>query len=189
MMFGGGNYGYAGVILSQEEYPLLTGGTDFATPTNLTFPTTLNTNSAIRTGRLLYTTRIKIFETWMGMCQTMHMNIANNINKEWLNAIKHRTLRFTHQTQQERIKHLESISTDLDNMDITKLSTKLHKPWDQIENPATLFARGDKYEKQLEKAGIQTSLELCLALAKAVFCKAGKYNNAILCFKANTATH
>ncbi|KAL7475025.1 hypothetical protein ACHAW6_000958 [Cyclotella cf. meneghiniana] len=82
-----------------------------------------------------------------------------------------------------------SNTLNLDNMDITKLSTKLHMPWDQIQNPATLFARGDKYEKQLEKAGIQTSLELCLALAKAAFCKAGEYNNAILCFDANTATH
>lgn len=59
MMLRRGNHGYAGVILSQAEYRLLTGGPDFATPTNLTFPTTLNTDSAIRTGRLLYTTRIK----------------------------------------------------------------------------------------------------------------------------------
>ena len=46
---GGGNHGYAGVILSKAEYRLLSGGTDFTAPTNPTFPTTLSNDSAART--------------------------------------------------------------------------------------------------------------------------------------------
>ena len=112
------------------------------------------------------------------------MKIANNVDEEWLEAIKHRTLGFTHKTPREMIEHLESIGAELDDMDITELSTKLHEPWDQIKNPATWFARGDKYEKQLEKAGIKTAPELRLALAKAAFRRAGEYNEAIARFDA-----
>ena len=187
---GDGNHGHAGVILSQAEYHLLTGSPiDFIAPTNPPFPATLNNDAAIRAREIaLYNEDKKTFETWTGICNVMRMKITDNIDEEWLEPIKHRTLGFYHKTPLEMIEHLENIGADLDDMDITELSSKMHEAWDPTEHPATWFARLDKYEKQLEKAGVQRQPTLRLALAKASFRKAGEYNEAIARFEAKAVT-
>ncbi|KAL7476072.1 LOW QUALITY PROTEIN: hypothetical protein ACHAW6_001955 [Cyclotella cf. meneghiniana] len=53
-------------------------------------------------------------------------------------------------------------------MDVTQLITELQKPWDMVEMPATLFARGNKYECQLIKVGQATNPSLHLAFAIAM---------------------
>ena len=52
------------------------------------------------------------------------------------------------------IDHLCNTGGDLDYMDISDLATELTKPWEASGNPATKFARDDKYERQLIKAGL-----------------------------------
>lgn len=136
----------------------------------------------------LYNEAKRTFKTWTGVCNVMRMKMKDNIDKEWLEPIKHRTLGFTHKSPREMINHLKTIRADLDDMDITMLSSKMHEPWNPTENPAMWFARLDKYEKELEKAGVQKQPTLHLALAKASFRKAGEYNKAIARFEARAAT-
>ena len=56
---------------------------------------------------------------------------------------------------------------------------KLQEPWDGIEAPATVFARGDRIEKQLVKTGQAASLMLCLAFALASTYATGEYKNTL----------
>ena len=64
-------------------------------------------------------------------------------------------------------------------MDVTELFSNLQKAWDGIETPAAFFARGDKYKRQLEKAGQAKNPELRLAFALATFKESGKFEPAL----------
>ena len=54
----------------------------------------------------------------------------------------------------QMMNHLKQGGTLLDYMDISELTACLMQPWDASENLATKFARDDKIEKQLIKAGL-----------------------------------
>ena len=73
---------------------------------------------------------------------------------------------------------------DLDYMDVTHLMTELTRPWEVTENPATKFARDDKIERQLIKAGLATQPNLWLALAMSAFKATGEYDAQIGKFEA-----
>eukprot|EP00956_Cyclotella_meneghiniana_P030339 scaffold75931_cov19-Cyclotella_meneghiniana.AAC.1 len=77
------------------------------------------------------------------------------------------------------LKHLRSVGGTLDHMDVTELFANLQKAWDGIETPAAFFARGDKYERQLEKAGQAKNPELRLAFALATFEASGEFEPAL----------
>ena len=61
-------------------------------------------------------------------------------------------------------------------MDVSDLVTEFTKPWEVSENPATKFARDDKYEHQLLKAGLPDQQALWLSHAQAVFKATGEYD-------------
>jgi hypothetical protein len=67
---------------------------------------------------------------------------------------------FNHLAPKDIMKHLRNVGGTLDHMDVTELTTNLYKEWDGIETPAAHFARGDKYERQLLKAGQKKNPEL-----------------------------
>ena len=75
------------------------------------------------------------------------------------------------------IDHLRDTGGDLDYMDVSDLVTKLTKPWEVSENPATKFARDDKYERQLMKAGLPDQQALRLSLVQAAFKATGELYN------------
>lgn len=64
-------------------------------------------------------------------------------------------------------------------MEITELNTELLKPWDHIMAPATIFAQQDKYERQLEKGGVDAQPALRLAITLFAFKALGK-NDALI---------
>jgi hypothetical protein len=74
-------------------------------------------------------------------------------------------------------------------MDVTRLIKELHEPWDMVEAPTTLFARGDKYERQLAKAGQAANPSLRLALMLATVEASGKYDAAVGKWKARDPAH
>lgn len=82
------------------------------------------------------------YETYLGLAE------------EWLEGIKSEILGFTNKRLKEFIDHLHLIGATLDNIDVSELTNLMNTPLDGMENPATKFARDDKYEKQLAKAGI-----------------------------------
>ena len=73
-----------------------------------------------------------------------------------------------------------------DFIDITKLMNQLTTHLDVMENSATKFARYDKIEKQLVKAGLTAQPNLCLALAMSAFKSTGEYDTQIHEFKAKS---
>jgi hypothetical protein len=74
-------------------------------------------------------------------------------------------------------------------MDVTRLIKELQEPWDMVKAPATLFARGDKYEQQLAKAGQAANPSLRLALMLATVEASGEYDAAVREWKARDPAH
>ena len=95
---------------------------------------------------------------------------------------------FNHRTPKELIEHLSNNGGDLNHMDVTELTGKLQKPWDLIEAPATFFARGDKIERQLEKAGQTKNPALRLAFILATIKGSGEYKQLIREWNAKGAS-
>ena len=85
------------------------------------------------------------------------------------------------------LDYLYQMGGDLDHMDIAELNQELLKPWDHVEAPATMFARGDRIECQLIKAGQMANPSLCLAFALSNFEASGKYDAAVQEWKAKAA--
>ena len=63
------------------------------------------------------------------------------------------------------------------------------KPWDGIENPATFFARNDKYEKQLKEAGYPDQQKQRLAIAITSVKATGEYDAALREWDAKAPTN
>ena len=66
---------------------------------------------------------------------------------------------FTDKTPKEKIQAF------VNDVDISKLTSLMNLLWDRSKNPATKFARDEKYEKQLKNFGIMVQPILSLALA------------------------
>eukprot|EP01082_Thalassiosira_pseudonana_P004637 g4040.t1 g4040 contig15:204992-206117(-) len=82
------------------------------------------------------------------------------------------------------LAYLRAHGGDLDHLDVTELIQQLQKDWDHVEAPATLFARGDKIEGQLVKAGQAANPPLRLAFALATFEASGEFEPSIREWKA-----
>ena len=87
------------------------------------------------------------------MKDSLRKAIVKSVDGEWITELASETMGYQHRHPCELIQHLRDTGADLDHMDVTRLIKELHEPWDMVEAPATLFARGDKYERQLAKAG------------------------------------
>ena len=96
---------------------------------------------------------------------------------------------FNHRSPKEILRHLRSVGGTLDHMDITELFSNLQKPWDGIETPASYFARGDKFERQLEKAGQAKNPALQLAFALATFEESGEFEPSLRDRETRTTTN
>ena len=68
---------------------------------------------------------------------------------------------------------------DLDDLEITDLNTKMLEPWDGVETPVTMFARADKYERQLERHNIPKQPELRLSYAVSTYQTSGQFDAAM----------
>ena len=83
----------------------------------------------------------------------------------------------------QMLNHIHAISGTLDFMNESNLLTKLIKPWEVTENPATTFAHDDKIEKQLIKT-FANQQKTYLAFVFGAFKGTGKYNPAICKWEA-----
>ena len=76
----------------------------------------------------------------------------------------------------------------MDDLEITDLNTKVLEPWDGVESPVTMFARADKYERQLEQHNIPKQPELCLLYAILAYQTSGQFNAAMRKWHAQLLT-
>ena len=187
---GGGDHGHIGMITPDVEYiTFSTGGAHFIAPTNPgPYPQTVDPDAAVRERQVAeHKAELVEYETYKAVENAARQIIVRMVDEEWLEAIKSDRLEFMHRSPLEMLEHLRNSGGDLDHMDVTELNTELLKPWDHVEAPATMFARGDKYERQLAKCGIIAQPALRLATALTAFETSGEYDASIREWKAKPA--
>jgi bacterioferritin-associated ferredoxin len=110
--------------------------------------------------------------------------IVKAIDPEWLAEIEDENVGFNRLSPQQLLNHLRIVGGSLDHVDVTELIQALQKLWDHVEAPATMFARGDKIECQLIKAGQPANPELRLAFALSTFEASGEFEAPLCEWKA-----
>ena len=177
---GGGRHGHVGMIIPEAEYITFSHNAErFLVPTNPgAFPTTVDpTDEVVRMRQIAeHKAEQAEFETYLGVENFLRKAIVKAVDPEWIAEIESETMGFNHKTPIEILTHLRNNGGDLDHLDVTELIQQLQKDWDHIEAPATFFARGDKIEKQLVKAGQAANPALRLAFGHATFEASGEFD-------------
>lgn len=184
---GGGSHGHIGMIIEDAEYRTFsTGNQPFVVPTNPgPYPTTVDPDPATRERQVAeHKAEKEEFDTYLGVLNAARQHVIRAVDPEWLEAIRSPTLGFAHLTLRDIIDHLRDAGGDLDYMDVADLIAELTKPWEVSEHPATKFARDDKYERQLIKAGLPDQQALRLSLAQSSFKATGEYDAQLREFDA-----
>ena len=179
---GGGEHGHIGLIVEETEYITFSqGAAKFIIPANpKAYPSTVDADDVKREKQLAeHKAKIAQYETFLGVQNWVRRTIVKAIDHEWLAELESETMGFNHRSPKELLRHLRSVGGTLDHMDVTELMTSLQKPWDMIETPAAYFARGDTFERQLEKAGHAKNPELQLAFGLATFQASGEFEPAL----------
>jgi hypothetical protein len=179
------------MLMTDIEYQAISnGGQPFVIPTNPgAYPVHVDPNDAVQRERQIADHKLerKEFETYLGVASGLRAKIQEAVDEEWLEGIRHEQLGFTHLTPMQLMDHIYQGGAVLDYMDVEELTKHLMEPWDGTENPATRFARDDKYERQLIKAGLPDQQALRLALAQGFARKSGEYEALLREFEAKAA--
>ena len=118
------------------------------------YPANVNVDAIIRERQVAeHKAEQAEFETYCGVENFLCKAIIHSNDPEWIAKLESETMCFNHRTPIELLTHLQANGRDLDHLDITELFHQLQKEWDHVEALATMFARGDKIERQLVKAG------------------------------------
>ena len=184
---GGGQHGHVGMIIDEAEYILFShNAARFVTPTNPgPYPATVDPDAAIRERQVAEHKAEKAeFETYLGVENFLRKAIIKVVDPEWIAELESESMGFNHRSPKEILAYLRAHGGDLDHLDVTELIQQLQKDWDHVEAPATLFARGDKIERQLVKAGQAANPPLRLAFALATFEASGEFEPSIREWKA-----
>ena len=82
------------------------------------------------------------FLTTEAIKDSLHKAIVKSVDHEWIAELKSKTMGFQHRHPRELIAHLCNMGANLDQLGMMELIQELQKPWDVVEAPATMFARG-----------------------------------------------
>jgi hypothetical protein len=106
-------------------------GQPFTVPTNPgPYPTTVSADPAMLEKEVAeHKAEINEFETYLGVESAAQKKIISAVNPEWLEAIRHPQMGFSHLTPKQIIDHLRTVSTDLDYTDVTNLMKQLTTLW------------------------------------------------------------
>jgi hypothetical protein len=153
---GVGEHGHIGMVIDKAEYITFSNnGARFLVPTNPgPYLATVDSDKVIRERQIAeHKAECIEYETYLGVENYIRRMIVKSIDQEWLAEVKRETMGFNHLSPKALLTHLCNVGGSLDHMDVTELISNIQKPWDGIEAPVAHFARGDKYERQLLKAG------------------------------------
>ena len=184
---GGGQHGHVGMIIPDAEYILFSrNAKSFVEPTNPgPYPANVDQDPVIRERQVAeHKAEQAEFETYQGVKNFLLKAIVKSVDPEWIAELKSDRMGFNHRTPMEILEHLRTHGGDLNHLDVTELIQQLQKEWDHVKAPATLFARGDKIERQLVKAGQAENPTLRLAFALATFEASGEFEPSIREWKA-----
>ena len=187
---GGGQHGHIGMIIPEAEYITFSHNAErFVEPTNPgPYPANVDQDAVVRERQIAeHKAEQAEFETHQGVKKFLITAITKAVDPEWIAELKSDRMGFNHRTPLELLEHLRAHGGDLDHLDVTGLIQELQKPWDNVEAPATLFARGDKIERQLVKAGQAANPTLRLAFGLSTFEASGEFEPSIREWKAKPA--
>jgi hypothetical protein len=74
--------------------------------------------------------------------------IVSAVDNKWISERRNEDIGYQGVQPLKLLELLQNAGRDLDDTEITDLSTKMLEPWDGVEAPVTMFARADKYERQ-----------------------------------------
>ncbi|KAL7477662.1 hypothetical protein ACHAW6_003462 [Cyclotella cf. meneghiniana] len=109
----------------------------------------------------------------------LRKKIVASVEPAWLAALKSNMMGFNLSTPKQLIDHLRSVGGDLEASGVIVLTKELQKDWDMVEAAAEYFVRGDRIEKQLERAGYPKNPELRLAFDEATCEASAKFKPAM----------
>jgi hypothetical protein len=115
--------------------------------------------------------------------------IVKAVDEEWISEKHDEDIGYQAVKPIELLELLRSAGGDLDDLEITELNTKMLEPWDGVEAPVTMFARADKYERQLERHIIPQQPELRLSYAVATYQTSGQFDAAMREWHARPSTN
>lgn len=180
---GGGRHGHIGMLMDDADYQLIShGNAAFTVPVYPgAYPATVDENNAAVRERQIAEHKVLVieFETYQGVESFLRKKIVASVEPAWLAALRSNTMGFNLSTPKQLIDHLRSVGGDLEASDVTELTKLLQKDWDMVEAPAEYFARGDRIEKQLERAGHAKNPELRLAFAETTFEASAEFEPAM----------
>ena len=139
------------MVIPEAEYITFSHNAErFVEPTNPgPYPANVDQDPVVRERQIAeHKAEQAEFETHQGVKKFLLTAITKAVDPEWIAKLKSERIGFNHRTPLEILEHLRLHGGDLDHLDVTALIQELQKPWDNVEAPATLFARGDKKDKQ-----------------------------------------
>ncbi len=98
------------------------------------------------------------------------------IDKEWISKRHDEDIGYQGVQPLKLLELLRNASGDLDDTEITDLNTKMLELWEGVEAPVMMFARADKYERQLERHSIPKQPELRLLYAVSTYQISGQFD-------------
>jgi hypothetical protein len=149
---GGGKLGHIGIVIPEHRYLTLSGGTKFNKPIRPgAYPASASDDAKTREKQVAeHKAEINEFETYKACMAWARQTIVITVDKEWISELKDEDLGYQLADPLDLLEHLRDAGGDLDDMEITDLNTQMLAPWDGVESPVTMFARADKFKRQLE---------------------------------------
>jgi hypothetical protein len=116
------------------------------------------------------------FETYMACKAWARQAMVKGVHKEWVSEKQDEDIGYQAVEPLELLELLRDAGRDLDDLEITDLNTKMLEPWDGVESHVTMFARADKYLRQLERHSIPKQPELCLSYVVSTYQTSGQFD-------------
>ena len=178
---GGGKLGHIGIVVPESRYVTLSKGTKLDRPINPgAYPATTDDDKKIREQQVAeHKAEVIEFETYMACESWARQAIVKAIDEEWVSEKHDEDIGYQAVQPLELLDLLRDAGGDLDDLEITDLNTKMLEPWDGVEAPVTMFARADKYERQLERHSIPKQAELRLSYAVSTYQTSGQFDAAM----------
>jgi hypothetical protein len=178
---GGGKLGHIGIVVPESRYVALSKGIKLDRPVHPgAYPATASDDKKAREREVEeHKAEVIEFETYMACEAWARQAIVKAVDKEWVSKKHDEDIGYQAVEPQELLDLLRDAGGDLDDLEITDLNTKMLEPWDGVEAPVTMFARADKYERQLERHSIPKQPELRLSYAVSTYQTSGQFDGAM----------
>ena len=178
---GGGKLGHIGIVVPEPRYVVLSTGPKLDRPIYPgAYPATASDDKKAREREVAeHKAEVIEFETYMACEAWARQAIVKAIDEEWVSEKHDEDIGYQAVEPLELLDLLRDAGGDLDDLEITDLNTKMLEPWDGVEAPVTMFARADKFERQLERHSIPKQAELHLAYAVSTYQTSGQFDAAM----------